>query len=93
MSGLNTTHFKGLPIGAALVDGDAPGDVTVTGIEAQDEILAVYSLISATDVLSTANLTSEFSISGDDTINNAGGTPSSDGALMVLWLKVHPNGL
>lgn len=93
MSGLNRTHFTGLPIGAALVDGAAAGDVTVTGIEAQDKILAVYSLESASDVLSTANLTSEFSVSEDDTINNTGGTSSADGALMVLWLKVHPNGL
>lgn len=93
MSGLNTTHFKGLPIGAALVDGAAAGDVTVTGIEAQDKLLAVYSLASAADVLSTADLTDEFSISADDTINNTGGTSSANGALIVVWQKVHPNGL
>lgn len=85
------THFTGVPFAVSLVDGGAAGDITVSGIEAQDSLVAVYSLASATDVLSTADLTSEFSITADDTINNTGGTSSADGALLVIWQKVHPN--
>ena len=93
MSKYKMTHFTGVPIGAALVDGAAAGDVTVSGVEAQDKLLAVYSLTSSTDVLSTADLTDEFSVSADDTIDNTDGTSSANGALLVIWQKVHPNGL
>lgn len=89
--GHNVTHFKGLPLGMALVDGAAAGDVTVSGITTKDTLLGVFSLASATDVLSTDDLTDEFSISADDTVNNTGGTSSANGALLVVWQKGHPN--
>jgi len=87
-----TTHITS-PLQVALVDGAAAGDVTVTGIESQDSLVSVTSLASATDVLSTGDLTSEFSITADDTINNATGTSSADGALLVVWIKNSPYGV
>lgn len=97
-NGLNMTHFKGVPIRSAVVDGGAAGDITVTGIEAQDEILSVYHISVTTNFtdtisLGSEDLTSEFSVSADDTINNTGGTSSASGLLLVVWKKVHPNGM
>lgn len=88
----DTTHI-GSPLNVALVDGAVAGNVTVAGIEAQDVLVSVTSLASATDVLSTDDLTSEFSITADDTINNAAGTSSANGALLVVWLKKSPYGV
>lgn len=93
-----TPHFTNLPSASAVVDGGAAGDITVSGIEAQDELVGVFHLSvtsNFTDTISlgSADLTSEFSVSADDTINNTGGTSSASGLLLVIWKKVHPNGL
>lgn len=90
-NGHNTTHFKGLPLGIALIDGGTAGDHTVAGITTKDTLISVHSLASSTDVLSTADLTSEFSITAANTVNNTGGTSSANGALLVMWQKGHPN--
>jgi len=70
---------------ATLIDGGAAGDHTVTGIKTDDTLVAVL-FIDATDASETySDLTSEFSITGDNTINNAGGTDTSGGGLVVIY--------
>lgn len=63
-----------------IVPGAAAGDVTVTGIKAEDELVAVLNVTDLTDV------TSEFTITADDTINNTGGTTSASKKLLVTYV-------
>jgi hypothetical protein len=67
----------------ALIAGGAAGAHTVTGIEANDELVSVlhYSTGAA-----LADLTSEFSITADDTIDNTGGTATTGDQLWVTWI-------
>lgn len=76
------------------VPGGAAGDLTLTGIkDGEDKILSVMHLTltlaegtpNTTDAWAIADLTSEFSISADDTINNTGGTATTNDLLLVLW--------
>lgn len=100
-SGATTTiRVKHVPSGApsaaslaagflktAVVAGAAAGNVTVTGISAADELLAVIVLdrdATAANI-TLAQLTSEFTITAADTINNTGGTSTSGNALLVIW--------
>lgn len=59
--------------------GAAAGDVTVTGIKANDHLVGVFNFDDGAD------LTSEFSITGDGTINNTGGTSTATDNLLVIW--------
>lgn len=68
-------------IGQTTASGAAAGDVTVTGIKPDDELVAVINLADAAD------LTDEFTITADDTINNAGGTSTATDNLLVTWIK------
>jgi hypothetical protein len=63
--------------------GVVAGDVTLPGIDntGADRLIRVWHLAGAT----AADLTSEFSITANDTINNAGGTSSAGGMLAVEW--------
>lgn len=70
----------------ALVAGAAAGDVTVTGIKARDKLLFVAPLDGSAD------LTSEFSVTADDTINNTGGTSTATKVVQVVW-SPEPAGL
>ena len=63
-------------IGAA---GGAAGDISVTGILQGDHLVCVYN------VTDTADLTSEFSITADGTVNNTGGTATTGDSLLVIW--------
>lgn len=68
------------------IAGGAPGDHTLFEISFnQDRILQVIALSVATDVVTPTELTAEFSITADDTINNAGGTDTTGDALIVTW--------
>lgn len=72
---------------AAIISGGAAGDHTVTGIATTDKLVMVLHLAGAgSDVTDIEDLTSEFSISAADTINNDGGTSSASGKLLVLYL-------
>lgn len=69
----------------ALITGGAAGNLTVTGIATTDTLLLVLKFIGAgTAVTDLANLTSEFTISATNTINNTGGTAST-GKVLVGW--------
>lgn len=68
-----------------IVAGAAAGDVTVTGIKTTDKLVAVLD-IAGTD------LTSEFTISAADTINNVGGTSSAASQLIVAYFSADSRG-
>lgn len=64
--------------------GGAAGDITVTGINLGDKLSLVLNLTDLVD------LTSEFSITAANTINNAGGTATTGDALLVCYFD-NPN--
>lgn len=67
-----------------LIDGGTAGDHTVTGIETGDELVSVIHNTAGT----LADLTSEFSISAADTINNDAGTDTSSDQLLITYLDL-----
>lgn len=62
------------------VAGGAAGNLTVTGIKVGDKLIAVVDTETA-----GANLASEFAITADDTVNNAGGTDTTGMDLLFVW--------
>ena len=71
-----------------IIAGAVAGDHTVTGIKATDELVAVLHQ-DYTDASETgAEITSEFTISAANTINNTSGTDTSGGFLVVTYLSV-----
>jgi NAD(P)H-dependent FMN reductase len=71
----------------AVVAGGSAGNRTVTGISTADELISVLHFPGAgTAVTDIADLTSEFTITAANTINNAGGTASTGGKLLVQYL-------
>lgn len=60
--------------------GAAAGNVTVTGVNASDKLLLVQSVAfdGDGDITAVADLTSEFTITAANTINNGGGTSTAD---------------
>jgi len=69
-----------------LIAGAAAGDVTVTGILLTDTLISVIHNTAGALV----DLTSEFTIDSDDTINNDGGTGTGSDDLLVTYQSV-PN--
>jgi hypothetical protein len=71
-------------LGRAVISGGSAGDHTVTGIAVGDQLLSVlYYAGAGSDVTDVSDLTSEFSITAANTINNTGGTDTSSGKLVV----------
>lgn len=71
----------------AVIAGGSAGNRTVTGIATADELVSVLHIAGAgTDVTDIEDLTSEFSITAANTINNTGGTSSASGKLLVIYL-------
>ena len=70
-----------------VIDGGAAGDHTLTGISVDDDhlISVVHIEGDGTQLTGGADLTAEFTITDDDTINNAGGTSSANGVLLVTY--------
>lgn len=76
-------------LAAAVVAGAAAGNFTVTGIATADELVTVlYFAGAGTDVTNVADLTSEFTVTAANTINNTGGTATTGGKLVVLYLDL-----
>lgn len=70
---------------ATIIAGGAAGDHTVTGIRVGDTLVCVLH-VDFTDASETGtNITSEFTITANDTINNAGGTVTTGGFLVVIY--------
>lgn len=94
----DTTHSRsGVNQGAvhgasqkAVITGGGAGNFTCPGILTTDSILEVLRLNAGSTV---TDLTSEFTITANDTINNTGGTSSTGAQLIVLWGRQFlPNG-
>ncbi len=69
------------------VNGTVVGDFTITGITTDDKLLGVtaFAYDGTGDITSSLNLLSEFTITAANTINNAGGTTTTDMGLLVLY--------
>lgn len=67
----------------ALIAGGAAGDHTVTGILAGDELIAVLESNTTSAILT--DLSAEFTVDSDDTINNDAGTATTDDKLLVIY--------
>lgn len=85
------THFKGsVNLKFNAIAGGAAGNHTLTGISTEDSLLGIAHVTIDTDgtVADTTDILSEFSITSDDTLNNAGGTGTTDDLLLILWQDV-----
>jgi hypothetical protein len=72
-----------------LITGGAAGNHTLTGVTTADALIAVMYLVGAgTDVTDVLDLGGEFQITATNTIANAGGTNTTGGKMLVLWLDV-----
>ncbi|NIN68899.1 MAG: hypothetical protein GTO63_30270 [Anaerolineae bacterium] len=70
------------------LNGGAAGDHTVTGIEVGDKIHAVlHFTITAGNFTALDVITSEFTVTAANTINNAGGTSTTGDRLLVIYSK------
>lgn len=79
-------RFRPAALQQTIVAGAAAGDITVTGIAVGDILIAVTRYIGAgTAVTDVSDLTSEFTITAADTINNGGGTNTTGDKLQVWW--------
>lgn len=69
-----------------LISGGLAGNHTVTGIAPGDSLISVLQFdISTGDVIDIADLTSEFTITAENTINNNNGTDTTGDKLYVLY--------
>jgi hypothetical protein len=72
-----------------VVTGAAAGSHTVTGIATADSIRSViYYPGAGTSVTNVTDITSEFTITGANTVSNAGFTNTTGGKFIVTWLDV-----
>lgn len=76
-----------LGLGIALIAGGAAGDHTVTGIVKGAELLFVAHMSTTASIATIADLTAEFTVTADDTINNAGGTATTNDSLWVFYVN------
>lgn len=76
----------------AVIAGGSAGNLTVTGIATTDRLVSVTVLDrdSTAANITLADLTSEFSITATNTINNAGGTSTTGNALLVVYETANP---
>ncbi len=76
-----------------VVAGGTAGDFTITGIVVGDLLSSVVGFLLTTGTpngITILNLTSEFTITAANTINNAAGTSSAAGMLFVTYFD-NPN--
>lgn len=78
---MGITNFSDVNLKVVAVSGGSAGDVTVSGISPDDALVAVINIDFSGSALE--DLTSEFEITDDDTINNTGGTGTDD--LIVVY--------
>lgn len=85
----------GSGVRAKVIAGGAAGNLTVTGVKATDDLIAVvqFNIVADTGTSATGDkvdnvvdLTSEFTITADNTINNTGGTATTSDKLLVMYL-------
>jgi len=72
----------------ALIVGGAAGALTVTGIKKGDVLkLVMGTTVASPTFTPTANLTSQFTVTADNTIDNTGGTATTAALLLVIWVS------
>ena len=77
-----------ITFGHFLATGGAAGNITATGILSTSTLLEVIQFIgSGTAVTTVADLTSQFTVTGANTINNTGGTDTTGSVLLVRWVS------
>lgn len=81
MAGFEETGIAA-PLRTAAIAGGGAGAHTVTGIKLGDKLCSVLHFTPSTSI---ADLTSEFSITADDTIDNTGGTATTSDFLIVFY--------
>jgi len=74
-------QLRGLKM--TVIAGGAAGNHTVTGIATEDHLVSVIHLDLGAN--GETDLTSEFTISAANTINNTGGTDTSNDTLLVMY--------
>lgn len=82
--------FTGLipKLKVAFLQGGAAGPLTLTGIRKNKDYIVQVLSLPVSDLVPWAtatDLTSQFSISADDTIDNTGGTTTALKGVFVLW--------
>lgn len=95
---MGRNHDKeGMGLRVAVVNGAAAGNITVAGIGVADVLERVFAAAftinagtpadnSPIDLTSSAgDLTSQFTITAANTINNAGGTTTAANIVFVVW--------
>ena len=82
----------GVGMNSALIAGGAAGDHAVAGILTTDRLVKVYHLSTAAAIATMADLTSEFSVSAAGTINNGGGTDTTNDLLLVFYERYGGSG-
>jgi len=95
---LSKTELESLLAGAvrtAVINGGAAGAHAVTGIEVGDELISVLHFARdggppVDNIADLEDLTSEFTISDADEIDNTGGTATTDGYLVVTYSDLKP---
>ncbi len=92
---MGTTHLSGINLKFTAVNEGVAGNFTVAGISTDDVLIAVIAwkltLSEATPntiAFAGQNVTSEFTITSANTINNGGGTSLADCAVLCVWLDV-----
>jgi hypothetical protein len=70
-----------------VIAGGSAGNLTVSGIKTTDTLVSVLRLVgAATTMTNITDLTSEFTISATNTINNTSGTATTADKLLVVWI-------
>ena len=86
-AGSEARQWRPASLTQTVIVGGVPGPLTVTGISVGDVLLAVTQYVGAgVAVTDVADLTSEFTVTAADTIDNTGGTDTTGDKLQVWWL-------
>jgi hypothetical protein len=80
---LSKTQARTLSPTRVSIVGGAAGNLTVTGIRTTHTLIAVLKNVDANDAFT--DLTSEFTITASDTINNTGGTTTASSHVFVVY--------
>jgi hypothetical protein len=78
------TSMRSFTAKRVLITGGAAGNLTVSGIKTTNTLVAVLKVVDANQAFS--DLTSEFTITAANTINNTGGTSTASSHVVVVYV-------
>lgn len=81
---MNVLESPGRRVKYFVADGAAAGAVTVTGVATTDTLVFVGVFTTKASIATFADLTSEFTISATNTLDNTGGTSTANNQLLVV---------